>query len=739
MPSSQLLDLAKTGNLDRFESLCLESLSNGSLRLAELVAPFAQLELLPQAHFNRVGTLGQMVLETVDSASDPRAALAIARVALLGSPDNAELRKRAAALFRQAAGDNPNCDAILESSGLLSGRPPRAAMRVLDMGLSAAPGSVFISRSEDVVIEITSLALDQGLVTFRREGRTQTAPLADVARNYDPIDADDFRVLRQIHPQRLSELVQNDPVRLVIGMIRAHGEALDAEILRDELVPAVIAQKDWSAWWTRTRALLKKDPHVVVEGRSPMLLRYTSAATSLEDATWTALQAKKDPHDWLKLISGYLREKLQAKETPERTFLENCHRYIVDYVKKIGAKRPAEALACTLVLEKVDSESGLSLAESKALAAQTLRESAEPARLIAGLEDDSLWDLALDVLPVARPHDASQACVALIPLASAGLLDRLVEIALQGGHHEQVQKHIDASLASPVQNSEILYWLWKGPTSASGLKLPTTAELFVKLLDTLSALGRTYNPPPELIKRFRARMKAAFGLRDFAQVKASMQAVGAGRAITFRQQLDRLDGLGDNTRSRMLDLLRELYPELWVIAPRKQVAPWDDANTVWTTKAGLDRKTAERDQLINVTMRENARRIGEAAALGDLSENSEYKFALEERDLLRARLAKMNEDLALARVIEPLDVQTEFVGIGTRVTLRRVDNGQERTITFLGPFDADVDCGIYNYRAPMSLKVMGLQVGQRATLQLDGQEAEFEVLAVHSAFDRADA
>ena len=48
-------------------------------------------------------------------------------------------------------------------------------------------------------------------------------------------------------------------------------------------------------------------------------------------------------------------------------------------------------------------------------------------------------------------------------------------------------------------------------------------------------------------------------------------------------------------------------------------------------------------------MRANAKAIGEAAAHGDLSENSEYRFALEERDLLRARLAQLQGQSAVGQ------------------------------------------------------------------------------------------
>ncbi len=80
--------------------------------------------------------------------------------------------------------------------------------------------------------------------------------------------------------------------------------------------------------------------------------------------------------------------------------------------------------------------------------------------------------------------------------------------------------------------------------------------------------------------------------------------------------------------------------------PRKpEIEPWKREDILFATRAGISRKQEEIDHHVNVKMAENARAIGAAAERGDLSENSEYKFALEERDLLRARLAQMNSEI----------------------------------------------------------------------------------------------
>jgi transcription elongation factor GreA len=117
-------------------------------------------------------------------------------------------------------------------------------------------------------------------------------------------------------------------------------------------------------------------------------------------------------------------------------------------------------------------------------------------------------------------------------------------------------------------------------------------------------------------------------------------------------------------------------------------------------------------------MRENAKAIGAAAEKGDLSENSEYKFALEERDLLRARQANLQQQLSMARALDPNDVPTDHVSVGSKVWLRHKPTGQMLAFTFLGPLEADIEQHIYNYKAPFAQEMMGRRVGDEIELAI---------------------
>jgi transcription elongation GreA/GreB family factor len=149
----------------------------------------------------------------------------------------------------------------------------------------------------------------------------------------------------------------------------------------------------------------------------------------------------------------------------------------------------------------------------------------------------------------------------------------------------------------------------------------------------------------------------------------------------------------------------------------------------------MEKRQAELDELVNVKMKQNAIAIGEAAAKGDLSENSEYKFALEERDLLRARVAVIQNELGMAQVLTANDISTEQVNIGTRVQLRRRDGQETRDLTILGPFEASLEERIYNYRAPLPTRLKGMKPGDVVSLEFDEGEHEYTIESIANALD----
>ncbi len=90
-------------------------------------------------------------------------------------------------------------------------------------------------------------------------------------------------------------------------------------------------------------------------------------------------------------------------------------------------------------------------------------------------------------------------------------------------------------------------------------------------------------------------------------------------------------------------------------------------------------KTVERPKI--------SQQIAEARDKGDLSENAEYDAAKEAQGLLEAKINKMENLLANARVIDDSDIDNSKVFILSKVRIKNQKNGAEVTYT-LASFSA---------------------------------------------------
>lgn len=140
--------------------------------------------------------------------------------------------------------------------------------------------------------------------------------------------------------------------------------------------------------------------------------------------------------------------------------------------------------------------------------------------------------------------------------------------------------------------------------------------------------------------------------------------------------------------------------------------------------AGAIRRRAEAiEKLRTVEIPAAAATVGEAAAHGDLSENAEYKAALERRDLLLERLSRWSEEFGRLRPYPSGDISSSVSSPGTGVRL----SGDDGDITFLlvGPVEARPEDGRVNYLAPLGAALLGRRRGEE--IELPGRDGVFTV------------
>ena len=100
------------------------------------------------------------------------------------------------------------------------------------------------------------------------------------------------------------------------------------------------------------------------------------------------------------------------------------------------------------------------------------------------------------------------------------------------------------------------------------------------------------------------------------------------------------------------------------------------SNVVYLTEAGLQKLKDELDHLRSVERPAISAAIAEARDKGDLSENAEYDAAKEAQGMLEMRIAKLEDTVANARVLDESRIDTSTVQILNRVTLKNITTGK---------------------------------------------------------------
>jgi transcription elongation factor GreA len=131
------------------------------------------------------------------------------------------------------------------------------------------------------------------------------------------------------------------------------------------------------------------------------------------------------------------------------------------------------------------------------------------------------------------------------------------------------------------------------------------------------------------------------------------------------------------------------------------------AKDVILTPEGLEKLKTELDTLSTDRRREVAERIKEAREFGDISENSEYDDAKNEQAMLEARIASVQEKIRMATVIEPDDLSTEVVTVGSVVHVKDEDTGKLVTYTIVGSAEAKPAENRLSNESPVGRALLG--------------------------------
>lgn len=150
----------------------------------------------------------------------------------------------------------------------------------------------------------------------------------------------------------------------------------------------------------------------------------------------------------------------------------------------------------------------------------------------------------------------------------------------------------------------------------------------------------------------------------------------------------------------------------------------------YLTPDGFKKLKEELEQLKSIERPKISAQIAEARDKGDLSENAEYDAAKEAQGLLELKIAKMEEVMANARIVDESQLDTSKVLILSRVKLRNVANKLEFTYTLVAEQEADLKAGKISVNSPIGKGLLGRTAGEKVDIQVPNGIMKLEILEI---------
>ena len=148
------------------------------------------------------------------------------------------------------------------------------------------------------------------------------------------------------------------------------------------------------------------------------------------------------------------------------------------------------------------------------------------------------------------------------------------------------------------------------------------------------------------------------------------------------------------------------------------------------TEEGLKKLREELNKLKDIERPKASQAIAEARDKGDLSENAEYDAAKEAQGMLEMQIAKLENTLANARIINESELDNSKVLVLSNVEVKNKANSAVMKYKLVAQSEADLKTGKISVESPIGRGLLGKEVGDVADINVPNGSIQLEIISI---------
>ena len=623
----------------------------------------------------------------------------------------------------------------LESSALTSNinRDILRSIEDFETNIAFDKGTFVFQNSTNRIGRIRSINETEVIVDFAgqssKEGSRMSTAMA--FKSLQALPKSHIWVLKSALPrEKLNKKVMEDIPWTLNTLMSSNGGRISLKEMKSELVPSILDAKDWTAYLNQAKKELMTNPLFDLSSNDVETYLLRSTPVSYEEKQLLVFRNEKTFYDKVKS----LKEFIASKGDVESDFFFEMVKYFSDlFFEENGSLKPIVVatditFSSFLLLEDLVKRQNMNfLTFPESLSFSMLYERAESVETcFAAIKDPELKKLFIDHVAQEIPN-WTKVLAALFPHYLTGYIP---DIFRQNKKQNEFVKVYKDAVENFKENGNTLIYLLKNGDKKLWAKSGVSKEqlLFaeLQLLDFINRCIDNRKDVQENRKNAKTLMGILFDEKEILQYINEGKEEHAQKIYSLVANVFALPG---GKKIEIKHAISERYPSFRFF---DEVVPIDKESVVPTglfcTVASLDAKKKELDYIQHVELPEVAKEIGMAREMGDLRENSEYKYGKEKQSLLNNTLRRLAEEIERATVITKDKVNPNKIGFGTKVILiDHLNDDKEIVYTIMGPWESNPNENVINLSAPFGRALINHQQGERFSFILNDQEYDFTV------------
>jgi transcription elongation factor GreA len=540
----------------------------------------------------------------------------------------------------------------------------------------------------------------------------------------------DILVRAQKEEDVVNDMVKNRPTDLIADILERSPTKTATALEIETILSRLMGSAKFKKWWTQTKKALVKDPRIAVPAKKtePFVLR--DEPVRAEEEVLDEFFETKAPKKKINLASKLIDLSVKHEDIKEE--LPTILTELASSLAETKQLNPGERLYGIWVRNDLARFIHSDVESLEPTSASIINASTDLC-LLADQIPASHYGRLLDLIERTLPDQWERVTFDILKNSSGKLTAECINFLLDHDKEKAISKTFDRWLVEQNLKAPVLTWILKNRSSRKyasmleGLMTPRllSAIFFAIDYEALQNTSTRRIPLAELVNEDRELVS------DLLEDATYETAHDLAQTLMLNQ------GFEDLSKKSLLARFIRLFPSIQSIVGGEASAAEDKGSEeLVVSKESFEQRKKEYEILVSQKIPKNKEDIAEARAHGDLRENSEYKMARQEQDILLSQKNELEIAINKARVTDFSDASTEVVSIGSVVDLEQASNQQVASYSILGAWDGNPDKNILSYQTPLARALLGKSKGDAVVVEIDKHEETWTVKDIARWVDR---